>query len=329
MSGSPTGSTTPGREQWRTRLGFTLAAMGSAVGLGNIWRFSYVAGENGGGAFLVVYIAAVLLIGLPIVVAETAIGRRAQGDAVAAFRVLAPGTPWVIGGAIAVASGFLILAYYSVVAGWTIKYLIDATTGALWRPGGGYGAYFSGFIADPWQPVGWHALFMALTAGVVALGVQHGIEFANRILMPLLALIVIGLAVYGVLLPGSATGLRFLFAPDWSRLSDPDLYLAAVGQAFFSLSLGMAIYVTYGSYLSGIHRIPGACVSVVAGDTLFAIIAGVAVFPAVFAFGVDPSAGPTLVFITLPEIFAKMPGGEVVAVVFFLLLVAAALTSSV
>lgn len=318
------------REQWQSRGGFILAMIGAAVGLGNIWRFSYVAGENGGAAFIFVYLICVFLIGTPIVIAEIAIGRHTQGDAILSFRAIAPERFWVAAGVLGILGSTLIMAFYFVIAGWAFKYFVGTVTGSLWRLAGEeYGRYFEDFIAKPWEPVAWQFLVMIFAVLVVSRGVQGGIERFTRVLMPLLALIVVGLAVFSVTHDGAAKGLRFLFAPKWELLKSADIYLAALGQAFFSLSIGMALYLTYGSYLAGHHRIPGAAALVIAGDTFIAITAGVAIFPAVFAFGLDPASGPRLVFITLPQIFLAMPGGVFIGPVFFFLLSASALSASV
>lgn len=318
------------REQWNTRLGFILGAMGSAVGLGNIWRFSYVTGENGGALFLLVYLLCIVAIGIPILMAEFTIGRKAQSDAVGSFSKLAPGKPWVIAGILGVASAFIILSFYGVIAGWTLHYFTQYITGGLAsEPAGGYGDYFGGFITSTFHPLFWQFLFMALTIGIVYGGVKKGIEKSNKILMPLLAVLVIVLAGYSMTLGGASEALSFLFTPDWSALANPSVYLAALGQAFFSLSLGMGALITYGSYLSKEHRLPGAAVSVAGLDTLFAILAGLMIFPAVFAFGIDPSAGPGLVFITLPGIFDNIAGGQLFGLLFFFLLGCAALSSAV
>jgi NSS family neurotransmitter:Na+ symporter len=318
------------REQWASGADFVLATIGSVVGLGNIWRFSYVAGESGGGAFLLIYLAAVLLVGLPIVIGEMAIGRKGRGDAIAGFGSRSAGARWRHAGWIGIVGCFLILSFYSVIAGWAIKYFVGALTGALWKDaGGGYGGYFQHFIGNAGEPVGWQLAAIALTMFVVAGGVRRGIEAVNRILMPLLALTVVALAIYAATLPGAAEGWRFLFVPDWSKLADGRVYVAAVGQAFFSLGIGMAVFITYSAYMDEQTRIPRSAVAIAAGDTLFAIVAGLAIFPAVFAFGMSPAAGPELAFITLPQIFLKMPGGIVVGILFFGLLVAAAVTSMV
>lgn len=318
------------REEWGTSAGFVLASIGSAVGIGNIWRFAYVAGENGGGAFLVVYLLSVILVGLPIVVAEMAMGRRGGRDAIAAFAHAGPRSAWRHAGWVSVLGCMLILSFYAVIAGWALKYFVGAATGGLWMHArGGFGGYFQSFIANRGEPLGWQLAMMALTMYVVAGGVRKGIEKVNHYLMPLLSICVIALAVYAATLPGSSAGWRFLFVPDWKAVTSPHVFVAAVGQAFFSLGVGMAIFITYASYLGPNTRIPRSAVAIAAGDTLFAIVAGLAIFPAVFAFGMDPKAGPELAFITLPQIFISMPGGWLIAPVFFGLLVAAALTSMV
>lgn len=318
------------REQWGSRTGFILATIGAAVGLGNIWRFAYIAGENGGAVFLFVYLVFVMLIGLPLVIAELALGRRGQGDAVAAFTRDAPESVWRHAGWIAVVGAGLILSYYSVIAGWALKYFIGAASGDLWRSAaGGLGAYFEGFISDAMEPLLWQLIMLIGAATVVASGVKGGIERINLWLMPLLALIVLLLAAFALTLPGSSKGVSFLFAPDWSALSRPSVYLNALGQAFFSLGVGMAVFITYGSYLSRETRIPGAAATIAVGDTVFAMVAGLAIFPAVFALGGDPAAGPRLAFITFPQVLLQMPGGVWIGVVFFLLLSAAALTSMI
>lgn len=317
-----------GREHWGTRLGFICAAIGSAVGLGNIWRFPYVAGENGGAAFIVVYLLCILFCGLPIMIAELTIGRKAQSDAVGSFETLAPGKSWIFGGILGVLVGFFILSFYSVVAGWALKYFAAAVSGSLWEVDkAGFGKFFGGYIAQSWEPIFWQGAMMAATIYIVAGGVKNGLERWNRILIPTLAILVIILAAYSLTLDGAAKGVAFLFTPDWSKLADPNVYLTALGQAFFSLSIGMAVFITYGSYLSETTRLPVVAAATAAGDTIFAIIAGLAIFPAVFAFGLDPAAGAGLSFITLPGLFQVMPGGTVVGPLFFLLLVFAAVTS--
>ena len=318
------------REQWGSRAGFVLATIGAAVGLGNIWRFSYVAGENGGAAFLLVYLICVLLIGLPLVISELAVGRQAQGDAVAAFQRSGDGSLWRHFGWLGVLGAFAVLSYYAVIAGWALKYFVGAATGVLWQTAAeGYGSYFTTFISNTGEPIAWQFGMLAASAYIVAGGVQKGIETVNRWLMPLLGTIIICLAIFAISLDGASRGLTFMFSPDWSALLRPSVYVAALGQAFFSLGVGMAVFVTYGSYMPRTFGLPGSAAIVTVGDTLFAVVAGMAIFPAVFAFGIDPTAGPELAFITLPQVFLKMPAGDIAGTVFFFLLAAAALTSMV
>lgn len=318
------------RENWASKLGFMLAAMGSAVGLGNIWRFSYVAGENGGGAFLVIYLASILIIGIPLLLTEVSIGRRAQSDVVGSYQKLAPGKPWFFAGFLGVGSAFLILGFYSVVAGWSLFYLWNYVNGKFFvEPAAGYGATFETFITTSYQPILWHAIFMFITIFIVLVGIKKGIELANKVFMPVLALLLLVLAGYSLSLDGAMEGMKFLFQPDWSVLSDPSVYIAALGQAFFSLSLGVGTMMTYGSYLSKQHKLPGATVGIGIMDTLFAVISGIVIFPAVFAFNIDPSSGPVLVFITLPDIFSQMPVGGLIGILFFLALSLAAISSSI
>ncbi|QKS72151.1 sodium-dependent transporter [Paenalkalicoccus suaedae] len=318
------------REQWASKLGFMLAALGSAVGLGNIWRFSYVAGESGGGAFLLVYLLCIVAIGIPIVLAEFAIGRRSQSDVVGSFQSLAPGKPWVLAGYLGVASAFIILSFYGVVAGWSLHYFIQYFAGGPSLEGGmSYGDYFGAFTSNMVQPLFWQFAFMALTVGIVFVGVKKGIELSNKILMPLLAILVIVLAGYSLTLGGASEAISFLFSPDWSALGEPAVWFSALSQAFFSLSLGMGALITYGSYLNQKEKLPGAAVGVSIMDSGFAIIAGLMIFPAVFAFGIAPDSGPGLVFITLPEIFNNLSLGTLFGLLFFFLLTAAAISSGV
>lgn len=318
------------REEWTSLTGFILATIGAAVGLGNIWRFSYVAGENGGAVFLLVYFIFVFLIGLPLVIAEIALGRRGQGDAVSAFETAIPTRGGRLLGWVSVVGSILILSFYAVIAGWALKYCFGALTGALWTASGeAFGAYFETFISHTGEPIIWQGLMILFTALVVAGGVRGGIERTSLILMPVLALIVVSLAIYSLSLPGSWKGVSFLFSPNIEAFGKPTLYLAALGQAFFSIGVGMAVFITYAGYLGRSTAIPGAALAIVIGDTLFALVAGLAIFPAVFALGGDPAAGPKLAFITFPQILLEMPGGSFIGIVFFFLLSAAALTSMV
>lgn len=319
------------RDQWGTRLGFIISAIGSAVGLGNIWRFSYVAGENGGAAFLIIYVLCAFLIGFPVMMSEFMIGRKAQSDAVGSFHKLAPGKPWFVAGIFGVIASFVMLSFYAVISGWTLKYIWSYLTGSLWsRPNDGYDSYFNSFISSSIEPVFWQGLFIAMTIAIVFVGIKNGIEKANIIIMPVLGISLLALAVYSLTLGGTKEGLSFLFAPTWSAFTKPEVYIAALGQAFFSLSIGMGALITYSSYLDRKEKLPSAAGSIIVMDTLFAIIAGIMIFPAVFAFGASPSAGPGLVFITLPSIFESIGWlGILVGFVFFILLFLAAISSSI
>ena len=315
------------REHWASRVGFILAAAGSAIGLGNIWRFPYMTGEHGGAAFIVIYLFAVVLLGYPLMVNETILGRASQRDPVGAFRVLAPRTPWWLVGALGVFTGFVILSYYIVVAGWSMAYIYKVVVAVL-TPGIDHEAVFKHHITSVWEPIVWAAVFMLLTIGIIASGVVNGIQRWSLILMPILFLILIVLIIRSVTLPGAYDGLVYYLKPDFSEVSGRTL-LAALAQAFFSLSLGMGVFITYGSYLKDTDDIPGSNAWVVGLDTLVALMAGFAIFPAVFALGFKPGAGPGLVFITLPAVFAQMPFGLVFGVLFFVLLMIAALTSAI
>lgn len=316
------------RPVWGGRIGLILATVGAAVGLGNIWRFAYVAGENGGGAFLLVYLACVVVVGLPLLIGELAVGRAGQSDAPGAFVALAGSRGWYAAGLIGVIGSAVILSYYGVIAGWALRYLVGAVDGSLWQQASsGYGKFFAAFVAHAYAPLLWQGMMMLLAVLVVAGGIGAGIERANRILMPILALSVLTLAAWSSTLAGAGGGYAFLFSPDWTALAKPGLYLAALGQAFFSIGLGMAVFITYGSYMAPGQSIAMVAGATVVGDTLIAICAGIAIFGAVFAFGLDPASGPPLAFITLPQIFLHLPGGEIAAALFFALLVAGALTS--
>lgn len=232
------------REIWSSRHGFILAAIGSAVGLGNIWRFSYVAGENGGAAFLLIYLFFVVVIGMPILIAELAVGRHGRSDAVSAFSVIVPRSAWRAPGFLAVVSSFLILAFYAVISGWVLNYFVGAATGQLWQVAGtDAGGYFKRFISNWGEPIIWQAAVLAVTMFIVAGGIQHGIERFNRMLMPILVVIVLGLAAYSLSQNGASKGVAFLFTPQWALLLRPEIYLAAMGQAFFSLGIGMGIFI--------------------------------------------------------------------------------------
>ncbi len=317
------------RETFASKFGIIAAAAGSAVGLGNIWRFPYVTGENGGGAFLLIYIFFVIVIGIPAMMAELIIGRNAQRNAIGSFKKLKPGSPWVLVGFAGVITGYLILAFYSTVAAWTMHYTYLAIINAFeGKSAQDLANLFENFHTSALMPVFWQVIFMILTAGIVIAGVSKGIERYTKLLMPLLFVILIILDIRAVTLDGAKAGLEFLFKPDFSKITSRTI-LEALGQAFFSLSLGMGVLITYGSYIKKGNKLISIAGEVAFFDTLVAILAGVAIFPAVFAFGLKPSAGPGLVFLTLPGIFEQMPGGYIFAILFFLLLVVAALTSSI
>jgi NSS family neurotransmitter:Na+ symporter len=320
-------------ETWSSRLGFFMAAVGAAVGLGNIWKFPYMTGANGGGAFVLVYLACVAGIAVPILTAELLIGRRGGGSPIATMRAVAraegASPAWVAVGWLGVAAGYLILTYYSVIAGWALAYVARAASGAFAGQTGTEAARaFEGLLADPIRLAAWHALFMALTVAVVARGLHAGIERAVVVLMPALGAMMLLLVGWAAVAGDLAAGWHFLFDADFSRL-DPAAVLTAAGQAFFSVGVAMAIMMTYGAYLPPRVSIPQAAFAIAAADTLVALLAGLAIFPLVFAHGLDPAEGPGLTFVTLPLAFGRMPGGGVFATLFFLLLVFAALTSSI
>ena len=310
------------------KLSAVLVAAGSSVGLGNIWRFPYVAGENGGGAFLAIYILCVLIVGLPLMIAEFSVGRASHLNAVGAYRKL--DRKWSFLGYNGVLAAFLILGFYFVVSGWTAEYMVHSVTGELARYTSAeeYTAMFDRFIQNPWRPLLYTALFIVATHFVIALGVQKGIERSAKVLMPLLFLILVVLAVHSLLMPGGGEGLRFFLKPDFSKIT-PATVLTAMGQAFFSLSIGIGTMVTYASYFKPETNLRHTALNVTILDTLVALLAGIAIFPAVFSVGIEPSSGPSLVFITLPGIFNGMPLSMVWSSIFFLLLVVAALTSTI
>lgn len=317
------------RDSFTSKFGVIAAAAGSAIGLGNIWRFPYVTGENGGGAFLLIYLLFVIAIGLPVMLSEFVIGRSAQKNPYGAFRLLAPGKPWYLIGLMGVAAAFMILAFYTTVAGWTLEYFYQALTGNLsGKSDAELTGMFDDFIGGSFRPLLWFAIFMAFTALIILSGVRKGIEKYTKILMPFLLVLLISLCVRSLTLEGSGAGLKFLFNPDFSKIT-PKVILEALGQAFFSLSIGMGTLITYGSYIRKKENLASSAFFVVSADTLIAIIAGIAIFPALFALGGSPASGTGLVFIVIPGIFQKMPFGEVFALIFFILLAVAALTSTI
>lgn len=314
------------REQWGSRIGFILATAGSAVGLGNIWRFPYAAGENGGAAFIFIYLAAVILIGFPLMSTEVALGRKTQKNPIGAFAALAPSKSWHLVGVLIVTVAAFILSYYSIIGGWSLAYMTKSVVHGF-KPGINYEELFGGHISQIWTPIIWHGLFMILTLTIIESGVIEGIQKWSKILMPSLFILLVIMSVRSLTLPGASEGVKFFLKPDFSDISFGTVQ-AAVSQAFYSLSIGMGPLITYGSYLGKDDNIPDNVGWVAGADTIVAIIAGLAIFPAVFAMGYDPDAGAGLAFITLPAVFSQMPGGSIFGFVFFLLLSVAALTSS-
>ena len=319
------------RAHWSGRLAFVLAASGSAVGLGNIWKFPYMAGVNGGGAFVLLYLVCIAAVGLPVLIAEIYIGKKGQKNAVEAFdETLGQSTPWRNVGLLGVISAFLILSFYSVVGGWVLDFEVRALTNAF------HSEADKDVIAGAWgeslknagMTIFWHTLFMALTIGIVLGGIQRGIERWSRILMPTLFVILIGLFFYATTLDGFGEAMAFLFLPDFSKLTGAG-FLEAVGHSFFTLSLGMGAMITYGSYLSEHEPVIGTAITVAILDTVIALTAGSVIFAVVYSFGADPSGGPGLMFSTLPVLFSQTDYAWIISVVFFMLVGFAALTSAI
>ena len=319
------------REQWGSRLGFILAASGSAVGLGNIWKYPHMAGENGGAAFTVVYLICIFLVGLPIVIAEFVIGRKTQLSPVGAFKTLSPNTNWKYVGVLGVCSAFVILSFYGVVGGWTLRYALLSLVGGFTKISGNpelAGEQFSLFISNPINPVFWQIVFMALTIFVIVRGVKGGIEKWAKIMMPAILLILVILMIRGLTLPNGLKALEFLFQPKFSDLNASSVVLA-LGHAFFTLSLGMGTMITYGSYLRNDQDLLSSALWIILLDTIIAIMAGIAIFATVFAFGANPDSGPGLIFVALPTMFPQIAGGTLWGSLFFFLLFMAALTSAI
>lgn len=317
------------RDGFGSRFGALVAMAGSAVGLGNLWRFPYLVGENGGAAFIIIYVALCFLICLPIFISEFVIGRRSQKNAFAAYRDLSGGSAWKWVGLMTVIIPLVVASYYSVIGGWSIQYLFKSLTFSFTGDTqDAINTMFTDFVSSPWPPLVCHTLFLLVTAIVVMSGIKGGIEKFSKIMMPLLFFIVIGIAVYSLTLPGADAGVRYLFHPDFSKI-DGKACAAALGQAFFSLSLGFGTILTYGSYVSKKENIMFQSTATAVSDLMFAMIAGTAIMPAVFAFGLNPQSGPGLVFETLPYVFSQMPAGGFIAILFFVALIVAAVTSSI
>lgn len=318
---------------WSSRMAFILAVTGSAVGLGNIWKFPYIAGENGGGAFVLVYLVCVVVIGMPVMMSEILIGRRGRRNPVATMELLGReegnAGSWRLVGAMGVLAGILILSYYSVIAGWTLAYMVKSATGTfVGASAAAVSAEFDNFVSD-WRSVALcHTLFMALAVFVVARGVERGLEQAVRFMVPALLVLMLLLLGYSINSGYFAEGAAFMFTPDFEKLTWNSV-LAALGQAFFTLSIGMGAIMAYGAYLPEETSITGAAAAVVTADTVIAVLAGLAIFPLVFANGLDPADGPGLVFSTLPLAFGQMAGGVFFSTIFFILLAFAAWTSAI
>jgi len=319
-----------GRGVWSSKTGFILAASGSAIGLGNIWRFPYMVGEGGGAAFVVIYLGFVFLLGAAVLLAELALGRHTYRNPVGAFKATAPGTLWKLVGVIGVITGAAVLSFYAVIAGWTVGYLIKTVTGSFSQTitAQESQAIFESFASNPTASVGFLAVFLAVTSIVVWRGVSGGIERVSKTLMPVLLVLLIFLAIRSVTLSGAGAGLEFYLTPDFSRIS-AGTFPAALGQAFFSLSLGMGAMITYGSYVSKKINLVTSTGIICFFDTFIALLAGLIIFPALFHAGLSPSGGAGLVFQVLPTLFAELPAGQLFGAAFFLLLAIAALTSTI
>ncbi|MCX7958769.1 MAG: sodium-dependent transporter [Deltaproteobacteria bacterium] len=318
------------RGNWSSRFGFIMAAVGSAVGLGNVWRFPYYTGTHGGAAFVFVYLAAVVLLGIPLLMAEITLGRASNKNPVGAFRVLASGTKWHLVGILGVITGIFILSYYSVIAGWVFGYIfITASNKFAGADEQLISQVFQTVTASPFIPVVLLFIIIGITVYIISKGVQNGIERYTKILMPLLFLLLIVLAIRSLTLPGAIKGVEFYMKPDFSKI-DAKVIVAALGQAFFSLSLGMGAILTYGSYLSKKDDIFTCSLWIAASDTLVALVAGFVIFPALFSIeGLTPAEGPALIFKVLPVVISKMPGGIFFGTALFILLTIAAVTSTI
>ena len=322
------------RSQWGSKAGFVLAAAGSAVGLGNLWKFPYITGENGGGAFVLVYLFCILVVGVPIMIGEVFVGKLAQKAPVGAFGDLTPEwSPWKLVGGLGVLTGFVILSYYSVVAGWAMHYVwlaINGTFSGAETPEqvAAVGEHFSALYTDPGLNIFWHTVFMTMTIAIVIVGIQKGVELAARILMPALFIMLIALVGYAMTMEGFGRAADFVFGLHTDQLTGAGV-LEALGHSFFTLSLGMGAMITYGSYMKKEDGVVATSFVISALDTGVALMACLALFPITFTFDMEPAAGPGLVFVNMPTAFAQMPGGTIWAIVFFVLLTFAALTSAI
>lgn len=314
------------KEQWSSKFGFIMAAAGSAIGLGNLWKFPYITGTSGGAVFLIVYIIFLLLLGIPILLSELAIGRYAGSNAIDSCAKIHP--KWGFAGAFGIIGAFGVMASYCVVGGWIIRYIINSITNTNIGTD-----YFTEYSSKSFEPILWMAVFLIITCAIVSGGVANGIEKVSSFLLPLLFVFLIGIMIYCLTLPNALEGVKFFFVPDFSDISSfsdfMQILFNAMGQVFFSLSLGMGTLITYGSYLPKDNNLAASTVTIVVLDTVIAIISGLTILPAVFSFGFEPTEGFGLMFRTLPAVFSQMNGGTIVASIFFILVLFAALTSSI
>ncbi len=319
------------RANFSGKLGVILATAGSAVGLGNVWRFPYMAGENGGAVFILIYVVCVLLLGIPCMISEFIIGRHGQANTARAFRKLSGGSPWTFIGYLGVLTGFLITGYYAVVAGWCLQYIWASLIGQMNGDPAYFQQYFAEFSSAPVKPIFWTVIILGITYLIIEHGVRDGIERASKLLMPTLFLLLLVIVGASCMLPGADKGIEFLFKPDFTAINS-DVFLAALGQSFYSLSIAMGCICTYASYFAKSTKLTNSAVQIGIIDSVVAILAGLMIFPAAFSVGVNPDSGPSLIFITLPNVFQQafsaVPAvGYVIALLFFLLLSLAALTS--
>lgn len=321
---------TGNRPTWGSRLGFVFAVAGSAVGLANIWRFPYIVGQHGGSAFIIVYLICLLLIGFPVFMSEMLIGRTAQTSPSGAFRLLGGHALWSWAGKLTIITGFIVSSFYSAVAGWVLGYLFEAIQGNIssFSSTEQVAAHHLSLMNNPLWGLGFHFCFIAICIGILYLGVRNGIEKGSKIMMPLLFIVLLFLVINGLLMPKATLGLEFLLKPNWSLIT-PTAILIALGQSFFTLSIGQGTLVTYGSYLKPDDNLVKSCYPVIIMDTLVSLLSAIAVFTIVFAVDLQPDQGPGLIFHTLPWVFSHVPGGHFLAIMFFLLVVLAATTSEI
>jgi NSS family neurotransmitter:Na+ symporter len=318
------------RSAWSSRVGFILAAAGSAIGLGNIWRFPYIVGNHGGGAFIAVYLLFLLLVGLPVFVAEVLIGRTAQLSPAGAFKQLGRGSLWQVGGQMTIFTGFIISAFYSVIAGWIMGYLVESIKGevSILTTTRAAVNHFDTLVSHPWWAVGYHTLFMMAATYILYGGVRRGIEKANRVMVPMLFIMLFLFLIYGLLQPGGIRGFWFLVTPDWSVLT-PAALVTALGHAFFTLSLGQGTMITYGSYIKGKDNLIGITLIPTIMDTVVSLLAALVIFSIVFSANIPPASGPGLFFHSLPMVFSQTFAGQWIAILFFTLVLLAAITSEI